>query len=150
MDIRIKEAVDLFQEVMFYGTERVIKSIDDPLWKEFSPEQIQMLKLVSKEKRITSSRLAALQAVHKSAISSRIKKLLQKDVIRFVQTEQQDRREKLVELTDRGKEVLVQSDKVLTDYIENLLAQHVNDEEIDQFLTIFRKLKDIIKADGVS
>jgi DNA-binding MarR family transcriptional regulator len=150
LDNRIKEAVDLFQEVMFYGTERVIKAIDDPLWKEFSPEQIQMLKLISKEKRITSSRLAVLQAVHKSAISSRIKKLLQKEVIRFVQEEQQDRREKLIELTEQGEKVLLQSDKVVTGYIEDLLAQHVNDEEIDQFLTIFRKLKDIIKTDGVS
>lgn len=150
MDGRIKEAVDLFQEVMFYGTERVIKAIDDPLWKEFSPEQMQMLKLIDKEKRITSSRLAVLQAVHKSAISSRIKKLHQKEVIRFVQTEQQDRREKLIELTAHGKEVLEKSDKVVTDYIENLMVKHVNDEEIDQFLTIFRKLKDIIKTDGVS
>ncbi|MDN7229014.1 winged helix DNA-binding protein [Planococcus sp. N064] len=150
MDGRIKEAVDLFQEVMLYGTERVIKAIDDPLWKEFSPEQMQMLKLISKEKRITSSRLAVLQAVHKSAISSRIKKLLQKEVIRFVQTEQQDRREKLIELTEQGEKVLAQSDKVLTDYIEKLMSEHVNDEEIDQFLTIFRKLKDIIKTDGVS
>ncbi|MBZ5200921.1 winged helix DNA-binding protein [Planomicrobium chinense] len=150
MDGRIKEAVDLFQEVMLYGTERVIKAIDDPLWKEFSPEQMQMLKLISKEKRVTSSRLAVLQAVHKSAISSRIKKLLQKEVIRFVQTEQQDRREKLIELTEQGEKVLAQSDKVLTDYIEKLMAEHVDDEEIDQFLTIFRKLKDIIKTDGVS
>ncbi|ETP70511.1 MarR family transcriptional regulator [Planococcus glaciei] len=150
MDGRIKEAVDLFQEVMLYGTERVIKAIDDPLWKEFSPEQMQMLKLISKEKRVTSSRLAVLQAVHKSAISSRIKKLLQKEVIRFVQAEQQDRREKLIELTEQGEKILAQSDKVLTDYIEKLMSEHVNDEEIDQFLTIFRKLKDIIKTDGVS
>ncbi|WP_416143939.1 hypothetical protein [Planococcus koreensis] len=78
MDARIKEAVDLFTEVMVYGTERVIKSIDDPLWKEYSPEQMQMLKLISKEQRITSGRLAVLQAVHKSAISSRIKKMLEK------------------------------------------------------------------------
>jgi len=150
LDGRIKEAVDLFQEVMLYGTERVIKAIDDPLWKEFSPEQMQMLKLISKEKRVTSSRLAVLQAVHKSAISSRIKKLLQKEVIRFVQAEQQDRREKLIELTEQGEKILAQSDKVLTDYIEKLMSEHVNDEEIDQFLTIFRKLKDIIKTDGVS
>jgi DNA-binding MarR family transcriptional regulator len=88
-----------------------------------------------------------LQSVHKSAISSRIKKLLQKELIRIVQTE--DRREKLLELTDAGKEVLEQSDKVLTDYIEKLLSEQINDEEIEQFLTFFRKLKDIIKMDGV-
>jgi len=147
LDGRIKEAVDLFQEVMMYGTERVIKSVDHPLWNEYSPEQIQMLKLISKEKRVTSARLAVLQAVHKSAISSRIKKLLQKEVIQVVQTE--DRREKMLELTDKGQAILMELEKVLTDYIEKLISENIADEEIDQFLTIFRKLKTIIKMDGV-
>ena len=147
MDGRIKEAVDLFQEVMMYGTERVIKSVDHPLWNEYSPEQIKMLKLIGKEKRVTSARLAVLQAVHKSAISSRIKKLLQKEVIQVVQTE--DRREKMLELTDKGQAILMELEKVLTDYIEKLISENIADEEIDQFLTIFRKLKTIIKMDGV-
>ncbi|WP_238323459.1 MarR family winged helix-turn-helix transcriptional regulator [Planococcus antarcticus] len=145
--MRIKEAVDLFQEVLIYGTERVIKSVDHPLWKEYSPEQIQMLKLIGKEKRVTSARLAVLQAVHKSAISSRIKKLLQKEVIQVVQTA--DRREKLLELTDKGQVLILELDQVLTDYIEKLMSENIADEEIDQFLTIFRKLKKIIKMDGV-
>lgn len=147
MDTRIKEAIDLFTEVMVYGTERVIKSIDDPLWKEYSPEQIQLLKLIGRERRITSGRLAVLQGVHKSAVSSRIKKLLEKDLIRIVETA--NRREKLLELTEKGISIQKQSDKVLTDYIEKLFGQHIEDEEIEQFLTIFRKLKDIIKTDGV-
>ncbi len=147
MDKRIQEAVDLFTEVMVYGTERVIKSIDDPLWKEYSPEQIQMLKLISKEQRITSGRLAILQAVHKSAISSRIKKMMEKELIRIVETP--NRREKVLELTPKGEEVLLASDTVLTDYIEKLFGQHIGDEEIDQFLATFRKLKDIIKTDEV-
>lgn len=147
MDQRIREAVDLFTEVMIYGTERVIKSVDDPLWKEFSPEQLQMLKLISKEKQVTSSRLAVLQSVHKSAISSRSKKLLQKELIRVVQTG--DKREKMLEITDAGKAVLQQSDKVLTEYIEKLMSDHIEDQEIDQFLAIFRKLKDVLKEDGV-
>ncbi|WP_142827375.1 MarR family winged helix-turn-helix transcriptional regulator [Planococcus soli] len=147
MDKRIQEAVDLFQDVMIYGTERVIKSVDHPLWKEYSPEQIQLLKLISKEKRVTSARLAVMQAVHKSAISSRIKKLLQKEVIQIVETT--DRREKLLELTDKGQTVLAELDKVLTDYLEKLMSENIADEEIEQFLAIFRKLKTIIKMDGV-
>lgn len=147
MDARIKEAVDLFTEVMVYGTERVIKSIDDPLWKEYSPEQMQMLKLISKEQRITSGRLAVLQAVHKSAISSRIKKMLEKELIRIVETP--NRREKVLELTSKGEEVLLASDTVLTNYIEKLFSQQIGDAEIDQFLATFRKLKDIITTDGV-
>ncbi|MFD1032224.1 MarR family winged helix-turn-helix transcriptional regulator [Metaplanococcus flavidus] len=147
MDQRIKEAVDLFTDVMVYGTEKVIKSVDHPLWKEYSPEQMQMLKLISKEERITSSRLAVLQSVHKSAISSRIKKLLQKELIRIAETE--DKRTKVLEITDAGREVLQQSDKALTDYFEKLLSEQIEDQEIEQFLIIFRKLKEILKMDGV-
>ena len=147
MDKKIKEAVDLFTEVMIYGTERVIRAIDDPLWKEFSPEQMQMLKLIDKEERITSSRLAILQGVHKSAVSNRIKKLLQKEMVQVVQAA--DRREKLLELTDKGREVLAQTDKVLTEYLGKMISQKVEDREIEQFLKTMRKLKDIIKTDGV-
>lgn len=147
MDGRIQEAVDLFQEVLVYGTERVIKSVDHPLWKEYSTEQIQMLKLIGTEKQITSARLAILQAVHKSAISSRIKKLLQKEVIHVVETT--DKREKLLELTDKGQALVLELDQVLTNYLEKLLSENIADREIEQFLVIFRKLKTIIKMDGV-
>lgn len=132
---------------MVYGTEKVIKSVDHPLWKEYSPEQMQMLKLISKEKQITSSRLAVLQSVHKSAISSRIKKLLQKELIRIAETD--DKRTKMLEITDAGREVLAQSDKALTEYIEKLMSEQIEDKEIDEFLIIFRKLKKILKMDEV-
>lgn len=132
---------------MIYGTEKVIKSVDHPLWKEYSPEQLQMLKLISKEGQVTSSRLAVLQAVHKSAISSRIKKLLQKELIRIAETE--DKRIKMLEITDAGSEVLEQSDLALTEYIEKLMSEQIEDKEIDEFLMLFRKLKEILKMDGV-
>jgi DNA-binding MarR family transcriptional regulator len=147
MDKRITEAVELFQEVLFYGTERVIRAVDNPIWEEFSPEQMQSLKLISKEGQITSARLAILQGVHKSAVSNRIKKLLQKEMIQVVQTA--DRREKLLELTDAGRQVLEESDRILAEYLEKLMSEQVNDQEIDQFLSIFRKLRTIMKTDGV-
>ena len=68
-------------------------------------------------------------------------------MVQVVQAE--DRREKLLELTDKGREILVRSDKVLTDYLEKMIFEKVEDQEIEQFLIILRKLKDIIKADGV-
>lgn len=147
MDKRITEAVELFQEVLFYGTERVIRAVDNPIWEEFSPEQMQSLKLISKEGQITSARLAILQGVHKSAVSNRIKKLLQKELIQVVQTA--DRREKLLELTESGRQVLEESDRILAEYLEKLMSEQVNDQEIDQFLSIFRKLRTIMKTDGV-
>lgn len=147
MDKRIQEAVELFEEVLIYGTERVLKSVEDPLWKEYSPEQIQVLKMIGKEESLTAGRLASLQGVHKSAISSRLKKLIDKELV--VVKPSADRREKLVVLTERGNKVVEQSNAVLHAYIEELMSDQVNDEEIDQFLVTFRKLKEILKMNGV-
>lgn len=147
MDKRIQEAISLFEEVMIYGTERVIRGVDDPIWKEFSPEQIQVLKLIDKEKEITSGRLAVLQGVHKSAISNRLKKLIEKELVGIKSSG--DKREKIVVLTPQGREVVQKSDEVLHAYIGKLMANQVDDDEIDQFLATFRKLKEILKMKGV-
>jgi DNA-binding MarR family transcriptional regulator len=147
LDKRIQEAVELFQQVLIYGTERVLRSVEDPLWKEYSPEQIQVLNIISKEGEITSGRLAILQGVHKSAVSNRLKKLLDKELLQIKPSI--DKREKLLDLTDQGREVVERSNKVLYAYIENLMSDHVDDQEIDQFLMTFRKLKEILKMNGV-
>lgn len=147
MDERIKEAVSLFEEVLIYGTERVIRSVDDPIWKEYSPEQIQVLKLIYKEGEITSSRLAILQGVHKSAISNRIKKLMEKELIDTKPSG--DKREKILVLTSLGEDVINESDRVLHEYIGKLMSNQVDDREIDQFLVTFRKLREILKMNGV-
>lgn len=147
MDKRIQEATDLFEEVLIYGTERVLKSVENPLWKEYSPEQMQVLKLINKEESMTAGRLALLQGVHKSAISSRLKKLVEKELVAIKPSG--DKREKLLALTEKGQVVVVQSKQVLDEYISSLLSDHVNDQEIEQFLVTFRKLKEILKMDGV-
>lgn len=147
MDKRIQEAVSLFEEVLIYGTERVIKSVDDPLWKEYSPEQIQVLKLIHKEGEITSGRLAILQGVHKSAISNRLKKLKEKELVDTKPSG--DKREKILVLTQQGEIVIKRSDEVLHEYIGKLMSNQVNDQEIDQFLVTFRKLRKILKMNGV-
>jgi len=147
LDKRIQEAVSLFEEVLIYGTERVIRSVDDPLWKEYSPEQMQVLKMIYKEGEITSGRLAVLQGVHKSAISNRLKKLIEKEVISIKPSV--DKREKILVLTALGETVIKRSDKVLHEYIGKLMTNKVDDQEIEQFLVTFRKLKEILKMDGV-
>ena len=147
MDKRIIEAISLFEEVLIYGTERVIRSVDDPLWKEFSPEQIQLMKLINKEGEITSGRLAILQGVHKSAISNRLKKLKEKELVETKSSG--DKREKIIMLTEQGQAVIKRSDEVLHEYIGKLMSNQVDDQEIDQFLVTFRKLREILKMNGV-
>lgn len=146
MDKRIQEAVDLFQQVLIYGTERVLRSVEDPLWKEYSPEQMQVLNIIAKEGAMTAGRMATLQGVHKSAVSNRLKKLMDRELLHVLQSD--DKREKLLDLTDKGREAVEHSNRVLHGYIEKLLINQVDDQEIEQFLMTFRKLKEIMKTDG--
>ncbi|KMY52695.1 MarR family transcriptional regulator [Bacillus sp. FJAT-27231] len=148
MKKQLREAVELFEEVIIYGTERVIKSVDNPLWREYSPEQMQSLKIINKHGPIALGQLAAMQGVHKSAISHRLKQLDENGLIRTVKAEG-DQRTKLVELTEEGRVIVEQSDKVLYDYIEQLLSDEVEEQEIEQFVKTFRKLKDVLKVKGV-
>lgn len=145
MKNQLREAVELFEEVMIYGTERVIRSVDNPLWREYSPEQMQTLKIVGKHGPLALGQLAAMQGVHKSAISHRLKKLGENGLLQMVKAKE-DQRTKLVELTEEGKAIVRQSEKVLYDYIEQLLSDEVEEEEIEQFVKTFRKLKEILKV----
>ncbi len=146
-DPRIAEAVELFEEVLVYGTERLLRTVDNPIWDEYSREQIQVLKLIAKEGSLTSRRLASLQAVHKSAVSIRIKKLLSNELIRIV--ESKDKREKLLELTSAGHEIVRQSNHVLSEYLQHLMTDRIDDVEFEQFLLLFRKLRTIMKMEEV-
>lgn len=140
---KLKEAVDLFVEVMIYGTEQVTKRMEIDIWKEYSPEQIQVLKILSDLGPLSNGKLAEYQNVHKSAISSRLKKLEEKGLIRTSRDET-DHRAKVVQLTKAGAEVLRTSNEAVNDSIEKILGGHINEEEIDTFLKTFRKLKTIL------
>ncbi|MFC7064134.1 MarR family winged helix-turn-helix transcriptional regulator [Halobacillus seohaensis] len=145
MNKRLDLAVDLFKEVMIYGTERVIKSIDHEIFHTYSPEQLQMLQIISKED-VSPGRLAAMQGVHKSAVSNRVKKLSSKGLVEIAGSES-DQRGKTIKLTNKGKELIQQSNEVVYQYIENILQDGLEDSEIEEFIRIFHKLRNILKVE---
>lgn len=138
------EAIELFEEVIIYGTEHFLKSVQSPIWKEYSPEQIQTLKLLSAYDSLSNGKLAELQGVHKSAITARLKKLEEKGLIRSERA-QHDQRAKVVRLTDPGREILAASNTAINETIANLFTDEISEEELVQFVSTFRKLKDILQ-----
>lgn len=138
------EAIELFEEVIIYGTEHFLKSVQSPIWKEYSPEQIQTLKLLSAYDSLSNGKLAELQGVHKSAITARLKKLEEKGLIR-TERAQHDQRAKVVRLTDPGREILAASNTAINETIANLFTDEISEEELVQFVSTFRKLKDILQ-----
>ncbi len=146
MNDRLDKAVDLFKEVMIFGTERIIKSIDHEIYDLYSPEQIHMLQILFKLEKVSPGRLAELQGVHKSAVSNRLKKLSQNGLIDVVSSEK-DNRGKTLTLTDKGKSIIHQSNELISSHIEELLAGELKDSEIDEFIRIFNKVKAILRVE---
>lgn len=148
MKEKLKEAIELFEEVMIYGTEHVIKSVDVDIWNEYSPEQIQVLKILSTQGPLSNGKLAEIQGVHKSAVSTRLRKLEEKGLVSSSK-DLNDQRTKVIELTSSGAEILKQSDEAVYESIEKLFKDQVIEEEIDTFVKTFRKLKDILQMRGM-
>ncbi|WP_100332535.1 MarR family winged helix-turn-helix transcriptional regulator [Bacillus xiapuensis] len=147
MSKQLREAVELFEEVMIYGTERVLRAVDHPLWQEYSPEQLQMMGIIQKHGPVASNKLAAIQGVHKSAISNRLKKLAEQGLVQMVKAKE-DQRTKLIELTENGKAVIEKYNGLCYSYIEQLLSDQIEEHEIEQFIKTLRKLKKILRLDG--
>ena len=145
---KLEEAIELFQEVLIYGSEHVVKSVNVDVWDEYSPEQIQVLKILSTQGPLSNGKLAEIQGVHKSAISTRLKKLEEKGLVAS-DKDPNDQRAKVVQLTTSGEEVLRKSDEAVYESIEKLFAGKVEEHEIDTFVNTFRKLKDILHMKGM-
>lgn len=145
---KLLEAVELFEEIMIYGTEHVIKNMDNFIWKEYSPEQIQVLKILSSYGSLSNGKIAEIQGVHKSAISNRLKKLEEKGLVISVRNEK-DQRTNVNKLTSAGIKVLKTSNEAIFENIEKLFENRIADEELEEFVKTFRKLKEILEMKGM-
>ncbi|MGI1806067.1 MarR family winged helix-turn-helix transcriptional regulator [Exiguobacterium sp. TDN 0502] len=144
MKDNLREAVLLFEEVMIHGTERVLKSVESPVWQMYSPEQLHVLKLVGKYGPISSGRLAAIQGVHKSAISNRLKKLTEKGLV-IIERKEDDHRTKYISLTESGQLVTTEAEQEIYAYLESLIEGKVEEKEVIQFIETFKKIKEILQ-----
>ncbi|MEK4023795.1 MULTISPECIES: MarR family winged helix-turn-helix transcriptional regulator [unclassified Sporosarcina] len=148
MKEQLQEAVELFEEVIIYGTEHVVKNLNIPIWKEYSPEQIQVLKILSTYGNLSSGQLAEIQGVHKSAISTRLKKLVEKELVKS-EKDPNDQRTNRISLTLKGNEILSASNEAVYESIESLFKDRIDEQELEQFIGTFRKLKDILVMKGM-
>ncbi|MFP7492414.1 MarR family transcriptional regulator [Terribacillus saccharophilus] len=141
---KLKEAIDLFNEVSFMATEIFHKkgSAYD-VFEQISPQQVSLIKILSLSGACSPGHLAMVQQVHKSAISNRLKKLLEKDLVKWVESDG-DKRTKLVQITDDGEAVLQQAEEAIYDRFCGLF-EHIKEEDVETFIRIFTDVKEQLK-----
>ncbi|MGN7356534.1 MarR family winged helix-turn-helix transcriptional regulator [Paenibacillus sp. SAF-054] len=138
------ESADLFEEIMMRGAEQMVKRIDHPLWREYSPQQLRLMKLVEQMGSMTAGQLADMTQVHKSAISNRLKKLTEKGLVK-VERMEHDNRISAITITPAGKATVGQAYEVLYGHIKKLVKESLAEDELDQFIRSLRKLKQMLE-----
>ncbi len=83
---------------------------------------------------MTLTEITERQGVNKAAVSRRIKKLIQAEVVEWVKTEEStDQRLKYITLSEKGKQFNRESKSIINDIVSDMLHD-LSDGEIEQAL----------------
>lgn len=97
-----------------------------------SKEQANVILMLENEKTMTLTEITERQDVNKAAVSRRIKKLIQAEVVQWEKAEENtDQRLKYIKLTERGKQFNKQSKEIINTIVSDILHD-LSDEQIEQ------------------
>ena len=113
--------------------------------KAYSPQQLQTLRIIKKNPAISQSKIADIQGVFKTAISNRIKKLEQDGLIAILTN--QDLRKKSISITQKGTDLLMVSETVIFENLNDLLAERFTSDEIIQFTSQLDEIVNSLKTE---
>src|SRR5699024_11402432 len=97
-----------------------------------SKEKANNILMLENEKTMTLTEITERQGVNKAAVSRRIKKLIQEEVVQWEKAEENtDQRLKYIKLTERGKQFNKQSKEIINTIVSDILHD-LSDEQIEQ------------------
>ncbi|UXR33355.1 MarR family winged helix-turn-helix transcriptional regulator [Staphylococcus simulans] len=136
-----------FMAMFIEDINTLMASLLEGLRKEYhiSIEQSQALLLLDNNKSLTLSEITEKQGVNKAAISRRIKKLINLELVELVkQNENVDQRLKYVRLTDNGREYIERT-KVIVNDVSTYLLQDISQSQIEETAKNLRIIDQRIK-----
>lgn len=111
--------------------------------------QSQAVLLLDNNKSLTLSEITEKQGVNKAAISRRVKKLINLDLIQWEkQNASVDQRLKYVKLTPKGREYIERSKKIISEvavYLVQDLSEKQIEDTADNLSIIDKRIKEYVK-----
>ncbi|MEK5441269.1 MULTISPECIES: MarR family winged helix-turn-helix transcriptional regulator [unclassified Fredinandcohnia] len=139
----IKELVDLYVDVSFSVNTIADSLVKEQLGTELTNEQHYTLRYINKVGSCTSTELAEVFEVKKSAITAIINRLFEKGLIDRSRDEN-DRRLVYLTLSDRGEKLFLKTEERVNKLVESIIGEF-SEEEIVQFLKTYEKLNGILQ-----
>ncbi|MCU9612942.1 MarR family transcriptional regulator [Caldibacillus lycopersici] len=117
--------------------------VREEIGSDLTNDQLYLLRYVNQHKQCTTTELAEVFFVQKSAISAIVNRLVEKNLMERSQ-DKEDRRIVVLSLTDEGKELYLKMESKIFKLVESFITQF-NEKEITQFMQSYEKLAKILK-----
>jgi DNA-binding MarR family transcriptional regulator len=141
-DQRIKEIVNQYIALSFSVNKIGEALVKEQLDCDLTSEQHYMLRYIYQNKSCTSSELADVFSVKKSAITAIITRLWTKGFIKRTRDEN-DRRVVYLTLTDKGNELYLETEARIHNLVESIITKF-DQQEIEMFIKSYEKLHDVL------
>ncbi|WP_424153927.1 MarR family winged helix-turn-helix transcriptional regulator [Staphylococcus casei] len=110
-----------------------------------SKEQANVILMLEKEKAMTLTEITERQGVNKAAVSRRIKKLIQAELVQWDKSEESaDQRLKYIKLTDKGKQFNRESKSIISNIVSDILHD-LSEDEIEQARSVLEVIDQRLK-----
>ena len=109
--------------------------------KEYTLRQLYYIELIDKKKGISVSELSKIPDVKKSTVSVAINQLIDLDIVIKKQSKN-DKRFYYLELTPKGKDIIIKHMQVHKNTIKKIL-EILNHEEVENFVKIVNKIQNL-------
>jgi len=150
MELEFKELeamIQRYEEAEFTINRQIAQIFRCNITDDLTNEQYRVMRYIHRKEKTTSSDLAEIFCVGKSAITSLITRLAEKKLIRRVR-DKKDRRVVYLSLTPEGQSILAKTDEKICLAISKYILQF-NSEEIHTFINLYERLASLMKNDEI-
>jgi DNA-binding MarR family transcriptional regulator len=138
----IKELVDHYINVSFSVNKIAEGLVKEQIGSDLTNDQHYTLRYINKVGTCTSSELAEVFDVKKSAITAIITRMWEKGLIQRTRDEN-DRRVVYLTLTDKGNDLFLKTEERIHSLVESFISKFEH-SEIVQFLKTYDKVNEIL------
>jgi DNA-binding MarR family transcriptional regulator len=139
---KLQELINRYIRVSFSVTKKAELLIKDEIGDDLTYDQHYTLRYIKQRNNCTSSELADVFSVNKSAITAIITRLADKGLIERTR-DATDRRVVYLALTDNGHALFNQCEQRVQTLVEGLITKF-NDNEIKNFIETYEKLETLL------
>lgn len=145
----IDDLVERYLSVSFIVMRKAAALVKCELDEDMTNDQYYLLRYIMKKGKCTSTELASIFGVNKSAITAMTNRLVEKGLLQRTR-DQNDRRVVYLTLTERGDEWIVKTEEKIHKLVESFITKF-SEKEIEAFIQTYEKLACILQEmEGVS